>query len=370
MAAKRVVKFSGLVSAGVLPPVIDKPVPTAANAQAFPNEPSAPPEALVPHSAAAPVPLSVEGQTVTNQGTVEYRAPSSEQPRSDVSEIQIPIGLIDANPFAPREVYKTELLASRAADLATNGQIDAIHVIPHPVDPGRFMIADGWTRVLACVRYESLKTLRARVHYDLTPKQASWLGFRANHERAASCDFDDASYFSKLIADGDSQTSIAERFNISSGRISMLMAFFKLPDELLSLVRDYPEKFTYRVCHELYTLHKAVGTKKSLDVALRFFEENQTFRWLVAQVQSQVSPSKKSSKRSSVKVIRAENGIFRQNQGKFELSLQVPSDKEAEFASRIEALISGYLVNGQPLSDGEAADLKTDTQGTVDSKAT
>jgi len=193
-----------------------------------------------------------ESPGAPSASAAEVGAPAiGQQPAASLARegdvIKIPVDLIDPNPFAPREIYTPEMILQRADNLRTQGQHDPIHVIPNPDEPGRYIIADGWTRTLACKTHAVFPTLNAIIHYGLTAKDAAWFGFESNEGREQHCDFDRAMFFEKMIAEGMSQSEVARRVHMEKSAMSMYLSFSKLPDEILLLVREYPSKFTYRV---------------------------------------------------------------------------------------------------------------------------
>lgn len=284
----------------------------------------------------------------------EVGAPAiGQQPAASLARegdvIKIPVDLIDPNPFAPREIYTPEMILQRADNLRTQGQHDPIHVIPNPDEPGRYIIADGWTRTLACKTHAVFPTLNAIIHYGLTAKDAAWFGFESNEGREQHCDFDRAMFFEKMIAEGMSQSEVARRVHMEKSAMSMYLSFSKLPDEILLLVREYPSKFTYRAAYAVWRIFEKAGIRKAVAVAGKFCEENQPIRWLENQVQAAMQPSTHKST-SAQKYIRYTNGFYKQRSDEFELSIKVPADKRAEFAAALESLLS-TVAESEPQKD-------------------
>lgn len=299
-------------------------------------------------------PESIKDQPAASDGADTVVIHSTPAPNNGSgNEIEIQLDLIDPNPFAPREIYTAEMLLNRANDIRLQGQNDAIHVIPNPDSPGRYIIADGWTRVQACRQHLVRDSLRARVHRNLSIQEAAWLGYQQNEGREQHCDFDRAMFYEKLIAEGQAATEVARRAGISKTLMSMYRAFSKLPTEILQFVREHPQKFGSRAAYELSRIYDAQGVRKAVAVAVKYCDEDQTHRWLVNQAQAAINPSAHKTP-SALKHIRYANGYYKQKADAFELSINVPPDKRESFASALEALLNTVAIaDSAPHHDGE-----------------
>jgi ParB family chromosome partitioning protein len=255
----------------------------------------------------------------------------------------IPITLIDANPLAPREVYTPQMIQGRADDLRSQGQHDPIHVIPNPEAQGRFVIADGWTRVQACRDHKVMESLLAEVHYDLTVQEAAWFGYQQNECRQQHCDLDRAMFYERLIATGETASEVARQAKVSRQQMSMYRSYGKLPPDVMDVIRSAPEKFTYPVVNELRKLFEQCGTRKAVVLAAKFAAADQTVRWLIAQVQAGLNPSAHKST-PPVKLVRYGNGAYKQRGNLFEVSIEVSDELRVEFAAALEALLDTVAV--------------------------
>lgn len=256
---------------------------------------------------------------------------------------QISIHLIDANPLAPREVYTAEMILQRAENLRTQGQHDPIHVIPNPNASGRFIICDGWTRVQACREHKVLDSLLAEIHYDLSLEAAAWFGYEQNECRQQHCDFDRAMFYEKLIIAGESAAEISRRAKLSKTLMSFYRAYAKLPEDVLELVRQYPDKFGANSAYQLLKVHEKCGQRRAVSLAHKFAAEDQPLRWLSNQVQALLNPSGSKSTSPS-KQIKYSNGYYKQRGDIFEMSIAVPDDKRLAFATALESLLDTVAV--------------------------
>ena len=282
-----------------------------------------------------------ESPAATDQGS----APPGVRARPSAGEIiELPVDLIDPNPFAPREIYTPEMILLRADNLRTQKQHDPIHVIPNPDAPGRYIIADGWTRTLACKTHGVFPTLKAIVHTGLTAEEAAWFGFESNEGREQHCDFDRAMFFEKLIAEGQSPTDVAERAKLSRSQMSMYRAFGKLPSEIIELIKARPAKFGHRVAYELSRIYEFSGVRKAVAIAAKYSDEDHPHRWLINQVQAILHPSGRKQGQA-VKHIRYSNGYYKQSSEEFELAIKVVPEKRESFAAALEALLNTVVDN-------------------------
>lgn len=350
--AKPPVKLSGLLSqqkvvpqAGVealdLPPPRTKSTLGSLNVEAKPSAAS-PAPAAQPEAASAP---TESVQAAPESETKKHSVTSSNfEGAGEFVEAMIDLDLIDPNPYAPREIYTPEMLAKRASEIDTQGQHDAIHVVRNPDSPGRYVIADGWTRVQATrAHLKDRKALRARIH-DVSVKEAGWLGYQQNEGRDQQCDFDRALFFEKMQQAGHTNDEIATKVGLSKSQMSMFMCFTELPEEVLGLIRLHAHKFSYRVAHELRRINRHAGVRKTVSVATEFAETDQTVRWLINQATAVLNPATHKVAPTSKHIRYANGGYLKQKQDGFELSLKVPADKRDQFAQRLEELIRSVAV--------------------------
>lgn len=263
--------------------------------------------------------------------------------------LQIPISNIDANPLAPREVYTPEMIRDRAEALRSQGQHDPIHVIPNPDDPGRYIICDGWTRVLACREHQVMEELFAEVHEDMTLEQSAWYGYQQNEERQQHCDLDRAMFYERLIATGESAAEIARKAHISKSQMTFYRAYARLPPEVMEIIREFPDRFGATVAYHLDRLCQSAGKRKAVTLAARFADANHPRSWLISQVQGLLEGSA-PRKPGSTKQVRFVNGFYKQRDNSFEVSINVDPQKRDAFAQALEALVATV---GETLSDSE-----------------
>ena len=251
--------------------------------------------------------------------------------------------LIDENPFAPREIYTPEMLLERANSLRQHGQRDPIHVIEHPEAPGRYMIADGWTRTQACIVHDALPALLAEVHHGLTTSEAAWLGYEQNESREQHCDLDRAMCYEKQYANGMTPTEIAQRTKLSKTLLSFYRSYAKLPEEVLKIIRLNPKRFGSTSAHHLGRVAQHCPESKVVALATSYSTTDVPLRWLVDQCAQLMNSSGRPSQKTVGKTVRYNNGTLRQKGNSFDLSLELPEAAARDaFAFELEQLLAKY----------------------------
>lgn len=268
----------------------------------------------------------------------------------DVSRRNIRLDLIDENPFAPREIYTPEMLLARATSIRTHGQNDAIHVIPHPDDPDRFMIADGWTRVQACLIHDVCETLRADIHLKLTPKEAAWFGYEQNESREAHCDLDRCMFFQKQLADGATEKEVQDRAGVKKTTFGWMKSFAKLDTEVLDVIRqsDNPAIFSAKIADYIYRIQAHLGVSEAVVFAGKFKTGNFTHAQFIDRVVKRLDTVRKTpTPRSTGKTLRYDNGTFRTKGNNVVLNLNLATDVMPQFTAEMEQLLAKYTVKEQ-----------------------
>lgn len=258
----------------------------------------------------------------------------------------IKVAQIDPNPLAPREIYTAEMLRKRAEELQTQGQHDAIHVIPSNTSPDRFIIADGWTRVRACIEHNVQETLVAEIHHDLDIKQAAWFGYEQNEGRTQQCDFDKAMFYERMLSAGESQAELAARANLSRTMLTYYRSYSRLPSTVTEIIRKYPEKFGSLVAYNLQRLSDSLGDsgiQQVIDLTTTFAEGDFSVKWLTTQVGTHLKqtkePAPQSSSTSKLRQVRYANGGYKLKGNTVEMSIKIPDDKKDAFITALEHLL-------------------------------
>lgn len=280
-------------------------------------------------------PIHDESQAGMNQG--------GNSPFQSRNLQALAVTLIDPNPLAPREIYTSTMILERAEALRSQGQHDPIHVIPNPQFAGRYIIIDGWTRVLACIQHDVFPTLLAEIHTELTLEAAAWYGYEQNEERQQHCDLDRAFFYEKLIARGIPANEIARRAKLSKTLMSFYRAYSKLPEDVLEIIRASPNKFGANAVYQLWKLHEKCGVRKTVALAGKYAAEDQTYRWLSNQAQAFINPNAQN-KLAPSRQIRYVNGYYKQRGDIFEIAITVADEHKKAFSDALEALLNTVAI--------------------------
>lgn len=181
----------------------------------------------------------------------------------------IPVDLIDENPLPQRSVYLDEEIREIAASLRTNEQRDPIHVRPNPDKPGRYIICDGWTRVLATRKYGAElglpQVMEARIRNDMDDLQGCLHGYLQNEERNALADIDKGLLFHKLVHERKmSSRDVMAMFGIhQDAEMSFYTSFGKLTPDVIALISPYKDMFSKSFAYEVARIQKDHGEKAS-----------------------------------------------------------------------------------------------------------
>lgn len=281
-----------------------------------------------------PMPPFRRGQRAPEPAVVD--APAQVQSLLDAGTyVSIDVGLIDENPLAPREAYPPAMIAQRAEELRAQGQHDPIHIMPNPDRPGRYLIADGWTRVQACRDHGVAASLFAVVHYDLSVQAAAWFGYEQNECRQQHTDLDRAFFYAKLIAAGESAAEVARRAKVSKSLMTFYSAFTRLPEALLDIIRMHPERFGSLVAYHLAKLCDQLGQDAAEKLALQFVKGEHPQAWLISHVTAMLNPTTRGA--APVRHVRYTTGYFKELGDTVSMSIRIAEpDKRAEFSRLLE----------------------------------
>lgn len=199
-----------------------------------------------------------------------------EQVRGEVAGLKmIPASLIDENPLPQRSIYLDEEVRAIAESMKANEQRDPIHVRPNPEIKGRYIIADGWTRVLATRMFGAEmglpQTLEARVKDDLDDLQGCLHGYLQNEERNALADIDKGLLFHKLVVDRKmTNRDVAKMFGVKSeSDMSLFTSFGKLSQGVIALIGPHKATFSKSFAYEVAKIQKNHGEKAGLAATMQ-----------------------------------------------------------------------------------------------------
>ena len=180
---------------------------------------------------ATPNDLLAEAADATPRDDVElvFGAPGA----SRTALQDVPVGLIDDNPFQPRTDYTG--IEELAADIAANGLLQ----VPkgRRSTGGRVQLQYGHRRLRAVILL-GWKTMPVEVQTLIDDHDMAVRAWSENHNRQDFTAIDQARYFRKLIDTGWTQKAIAERLGLAAPTISNTLRLLELPEDIQAKVAE------------------------------------------------------------------------------------------------------------------------------------
>lgn len=195
--------------------------------------------------------------------------------------------------YQPRRVFDPEKLALLANTIEDHGLNNAI--IVRPLADGTFELIAGERRFLA---HELLrKTHIFSLVRNLTDAEAAVLSVTDNDAREDLTDFERGASYKQLLDDKvvQSQAELSRRVGRSMSTISRCLAYFKLPEGVVSLLEENPELIGNRVVSEMVALAEKGHSETVLAAAERIKEgasQDSAINWAKGEVRRKVSPHK------------------------------------------------------------------------------
>lgn len=153
--------------------------------------------------------------------------PASDALQRDRGRQDIPLDLIDDNPWQPRQDY--EGIDELAADIQRNGLLQ----IPagRRMADGRVQLQYGHRRLRA-VRALGWPTMPVDIQPIVSDNDMAVRAWIENHNRQDFTPLDQARYFKRLQDDGWTQQQIADKLGLARPTISNAVRLLKLPADL------------------------------------------------------------------------------------------------------------------------------------------
>lgn len=192
--------------------------------------------------------------------TAEY-AIQSQAERGAILE-NVPIDLIDENPFNARRIYAPERIKELSNSIAASGQLTPGIATKRD---GRYTLAAGHYRKRA-IKLAGIKTMQLMIHENLSDQQLYQISYKENDERTQQSALDNALSWQELIEKNvyRNESAIAEVTGQSRSNINRTMSILKLSDPVLELIKQAPQNYNVSVLYELFQLEQVAGTEATL----------------------------------------------------------------------------------------------------------
>lgn len=149
---------------------------------------------------------------------------------------QIPLDLLDPNPFQPRMVFAQESLEELAASIRARGILQPILARTHPTKTDRFCIVAGERRWRAAA-LAGLHEVPAIVR-DMSDAEAGVAALIENLQRADLNPIEEAEGYSRLLDEFDiTQEKLGEAVGKSRAHITNILRLLNLPPGVQTEVR-------------------------------------------------------------------------------------------------------------------------------------
>lgn len=145
----------------------------------------------------------------------------------------VPVELIDDNPFQPRAEYTG--IEELAADIAANGLLQVPKGRRMP--DGRVQLQYGHRRLRAVIQL-GWQTMPIEVQSVIDDRDMAVRAWSENHNRQDFTAIDQARYFRSLLDAGWTQKQIADRLNLSAPAISNTLRLLELPADLTAAIAE------------------------------------------------------------------------------------------------------------------------------------
>ncbi len=177
----------------------------------------------------------------------------------------VPIDLVDPNPFNARKIYKPERVNEMGESMKATGQLQpGVATIRN----GRYVLAAAHYRWRG-IKVANLPSMDLMVHEGLTDQQLYEISYKENQEREDQTPIDNALCWQDLVKQGlyPNESAIAEATGVSLSNVNKTMSILRLPDSVLDLIRQQPEKYPLSALYELVLLGGVAEEKETLSMA-------------------------------------------------------------------------------------------------------
>jgi ParB family chromosome partitioning protein len=220
--------------------------------------------------------------------------------------IEVPLDLVDPNPFNARTVYRPERIKEMQASLAANGQETPGTAT---IRNGRYILGAGHYRRLGLLA-NGAPTMLLRIKKNLTDQQLYELSYRENAEREGQSAFDNAMSWKKLIAEKvySSETEIEHATGLSLSTVNKTMSIAKLDPQILDIVQSNPVAFGLSVLYEILQLQTIGGVDVALTATNDVLNEKVSRRELEARRIQLAMPKKPRKQKEMSRTYKLDAG--------------------------------------------------------------
>jgi ParB family chromosome partitioning protein len=255
----------------------------------------------------------------------------------------VPVQIINSNPFNPRYVYTKSAVDEMLISLTEHGQrISATGFLD---GKGSVVLIEGETRLRAS-REAGLKTLRVEIkERPLTDKALYEEARAANVERRDQTPLDDAMRWKELLAKKvyDNQRALGIALNVPEDVVSRTLSLTGFNSFLINVVAEYPELLTLKMLVALREFYEVKGVEPTHELILEVAKAGMGARDVTARRKSALNDPIKRP-RSVREVIhyggaKGEIKAF-EDEGRVEVSLSgLNAEESAAFTKAVKEIL-------------------------------
>lgn len=272
-------------------------------------------------------------------------------------EVLLALTSIEPPTISQRQAYPREMVDRMATsirrmavgkDSILDGQIHPIVVVPKPGKPGHYCIVDGFTRFQAFQTNYLSDVIKATIRTDLSEAEVFAMAYSANVDRNGTTDFDRGMALAEALAAGiyQDQQAIATSLGIEKPMVTGLLAFSKLPENVVVLIKETPEKFTYNIAARLQAfINKEPPEEQVIATVKKISDGSMPFKKLtqmVSDFSTDTGKSKKKARRDTRNILGY--GKVRATDTALSLDLDsLPENLAPQLIDVVEQAVTNFL---------------------------
>ena len=216
-------------------------------------------------SGLSPVSTNADNKTVNVRPDELYTAPASD---IALNVLKVEISRVRDNPRNARKLYDPEVVNERAASLRQDGQMTPAPACLDWENPEGFILIGGHYRKKGLLQngdtHIEIKLLPCKNFVELYR-----LSYAENEQRESGTPLDDALAWRELLDSGDvqHQDEIAAMVDKPRTTVNKTLALLTLPEPVLEILKQSPEKFTLTAGYELSVMAVLFTEAELLDLA-------------------------------------------------------------------------------------------------------
>lgn len=194
--------------------------------------------------------------------------------------LDLPLSLIESNPYNSRTNYSTITIDRLAQSLRTNGQLSTVKVRPDTKHEGCYELVFGHRRVMAA-RNLGWKTIRAEV-VNVSNEEMMGQSLVENFEREDLSDYEKALIFERMNKEfGKTYEQIGKMIGISKQHVSNYLAMLRLFDpEVLSSNPELLDSLRKMSEHHARALSRIEDVSTKMDLSRMIVKDSLTVKEL------------------------------------------------------------------------------------------